>query len=71
MPDYFDLGDYTRAVTTRSALAQAWFTRGLLWSYAFNHEESARCFERAIADDPDLALGHWGTAPASLIFAPD
>ncbi len=64
MPDYFDLGDYTRAVTTRSALAQAWFTRGLLWSYAFNHEESARCFERAIADDPDLALGHWGLAYA-------
>jgi len=64
VPDYFDLGDYTRAVTTRSAQAQAWFTRGLLWSYAFNHEEAARCFERAIADDPDLALAHWGLAYA-------
>jgi tetratricopeptide (TPR) repeat protein len=64
VPDYFDLGDYTRAVTTRSAQAQAWFTRGLLWSYAFNYEEAARCFERAIADDPDLALAHWGLAYA-------
>ena len=65
MPDYdFDLGSYARGVTTSSAAARAWFTRGLLWTYAFNHEEAVRCFERAIADDPDCALAYWGLAYA-------
>jgi tetratricopeptide (TPR) repeat protein len=64
MSDYFDLGSYARPVTTSSAEAQAWFTRGLLWTYAFNHEEAARCFEHAIASDPDCALAYWGLAYA-------
>ena len=62
--DYFDLGGYTRPVTTASAQARAWFTRGLLWAYAFNHEEAVRCFERAIAADQDFALAYWGLAYA-------
>jgi tetratricopeptide (TPR) repeat protein len=60
----FDLGRYTRTVTTASADAQLWCNRGLVWSYAFNHEEAIRCFERAIAADPGLALAHWGVAYA-------
>ena len=64
MSDYFDLGGYTRAVTTSSAQARLWFTRGLLWTYGFNHEEAVRCFERAIANDPDCVLAHWGLAYA-------
>jgi tetratricopeptide (TPR) repeat protein len=64
MPDYFDLGSYTRPVTTSSAQAQAWFTRGLLWAYAFNHEEAVTCFEHAIAADPGCALSYWGLAYA-------
>src|SRR4249920_1648818 len=64
VPDYFDLGGYLRPVTTASAPAQAWFTRGLLWAYGFNHEEAVRCFERAIAADQDFALGYWGLAYA-------
>ena len=64
MPDYFDLGGYRREVTTSSAAARAWFNRGLLWTYAFNHEEAVRCFERAIANDPDCALAYWGLAYA-------
>jgi hypothetical protein len=36
----FDLGTYTRPVSTASPAAQAWFDRGLLWSYGFNHEEA-------------------------------
>jgi tetratricopeptide (TPR) repeat protein len=65
VPDYdFDLGSYTRKVTTSSAAAQAWFTRGLLWAYGFNHEEAVRCFTRAIANDPDCALAYWGVAYA-------
>jgi tetratricopeptide (TPR) repeat protein len=62
--DYFDLGSYAREVTTSSAQAQLWFTRGLVWTYAFNHEEAVRCFERAIDSDPGCALAHWGLAYA-------
>jgi len=64
MEDYFDLGGYTRQVTTSSAAAQAWFTRGLVWAYGFNHEEAAACFERAIEADPGCAMAHWGLAYA-------
>jgi tetratricopeptide (TPR) repeat protein len=64
MPDYFDLGTYQRTVTTASAAARLWFDRGLVWAYAFNHEESIRCFERAIEADPDCVLAYWGLAYA-------
>jgi tetratricopeptide (TPR) repeat protein len=64
MADYFDLGGYARPVTASSQDAQTWFTRGLVWAYAFNHEEAAECFERAAAADPGCALAHWGIAYA-------
>ena len=64
MSDYFDLGSFTREVTTSSQEAQVWFTRGLVWTYSFNHEEAAACFERAIASDPGCALAYWGLAYA-------
>src|ERR1700739_1455177 len=64
-PYPFDLGRYGRETSTRSAEAQRWFDRGLVWSYAFNHGEAIRCFERAIACDEDFALAHWGVAYAS------
>ena len=62
--DYFDLGSFTRPVSTRSAEAQLWFDRGLVWSYAFNHEEAVTCFEAAAAADPDCAMAYWGVAYA-------
>jgi len=64
MADYFDLGGYTRPVTTTSAQAQTWFSRGLVWAYGFNHEEAVRCFEQAISADADCAMAHWGLAYA-------
>ena len=65
MTDYdYDLGSHSFPVTTRSAEAQAWFDRGLLWCYGFNHEEALRCFERAAAADPECAMAHWGQAYA-------
>jgi tetratricopeptide (TPR) repeat protein len=64
MGEYFDLGDYTRPVTTSSPAAQLWFSRGLAWAYAFNHEEAVTCFERVIEADPGCALGYWGLAYA-------
>lgn len=61
---YYDLGSYHRAVETPSPQAQTWFDRGLIWAYAFNHEEAIRCFERALELDPDLAVARWGIAYA-------
>jgi tetratricopeptide (TPR) repeat protein len=61
----FDLGDSHRAASTSSPEAQAWFDRGLTWSYGFNHEEAVRCFERAVAADDEFALAHWGVAYAA------
>ncbi|HET9014510.1 MAG TPA: hypothetical protein VFN57_02865 [Thermomicrobiaceae bacterium] len=65
MSDYYDLGSYSRPVTTASPEAQTWFDRGLNWAYGFNHEEAVRCFRRAIAADPDCAMAHWGVAYSS------
>ncbi|KAJ6001336.1 hypothetical protein N7522_006563 [Penicillium canescens] len=62
MSDYYDLGDYRREVTTDNEDAQTWFSRGLIWAYAFNHEESIRCFEEVVSLDPTCAMGYWGLA---------
>lgn len=63
--EYFDLGKYHRAITTKSQDAQVWFNRGLIWSYSFNHAEAVRCFEQVIAHDRTCAMGYWGIAYAS------
>lgn len=62
--DYYDLGDYSRPVDTDSDDARKWFDRGLIWAYAFNHDEAIGCFEQALAHDPDLAIARWGIAYA-------
>jgi tetratricopeptide (TPR) repeat protein len=62
--DYFDLGQHSWPVSTSSEQAQLWFDRGLLWSYAFNHEEAVRCFEQALEYDPGCAMAYWGIAYA-------
>ncbi|MFM9441483.1 hypothetical protein [Streptomyces acidiscabies] len=62
--EYYDLGSYGRLVTTTSAEAQKWFDRGLVWTYAFHHEEAVACFEEAVRADPECAMAHWGIAYA-------
>jgi tetratricopeptide (TPR) repeat protein len=64
-PYPFRLGDFGRSASTSSPEAQAWFDRGLVWSYAFNHEEAVGCFERAIVADDRFALAYWGLAYAA------
>jgi tetratricopeptide (TPR) repeat protein len=65
VPYVFDLGSFGRATSSSSADARLWFDRGLAWSYAFNHEEAIRCFERAIACDERFGLAYWGLAYAA------
>ncbi|WP_320774631.1 hypothetical protein [Streptomyces sp. CRN 30] len=64
MDDYYDLGAHGRPVTTASREAQTWFDRGLVWTYAFHHEEAVSCFEAAAAADPECAMAYWGIAYA-------
>jgi hypothetical protein len=66
--DRFNLGANRRAVTTQSVEAQRWFDMGLNWCYGFNHDEGVKCFERALAVDPDCAMALWGAAYASGPF---
>ncbi len=65
MPEYYDLGRYTRSISTQSEEAQRWFDRGLIWCYGYNHEESVRCFQKAAELDPSCAMAYWGIAYAS------
>lgn len=60
--EYYDLGLYRRLVSTSNAETSEWFNRGLIWSYAFNHEEAAKCFNRAIEKDDKCCLAYWGLA---------
>jgi hypothetical protein len=34
--EYFDLGPFSRPITTQSPDAQVWFDRGLNWVYGYN-----------------------------------
>ena len=58
----FDLGRYSRTVTTTAPEAQAWFDQGLNWLYGFNHEAAIVCFKHAVAADHGCGMAHWGIA---------
>jgi tetratricopeptide (TPR) repeat protein len=60
----FDLGRYSRPVTTSSEVAQRAFDRGLIWIYGYNHEAAAEAFEEAIAADPACGAAYWALAYA-------
>src|SRR5499426_1077319 len=62
---YFDLGKYSRKVTTSAPEAQLWFDRGLNWLFGFNHGEAIKCFQRALQHDAECAIAHWGISYAS------
>ena len=63
--EYYDIDVYQRRVTTSSPDAQLWFNRGLVWTFAYFHDEAVACFQRAIAADPECAMAYWGVAYAA------
>src|SRR5262245_41318315 len=65
MDDYYDLGTYSRRVTTNSTDAQTWFDRGLNWLFGFNHAEAIKCFAKAAEHDPKCAMAQWGISYAA------
>jgi tetratricopeptide (TPR) repeat protein len=63
--DYpYDVGSYSRKVTTTSEDAQRWFDRGLNWCFGYHHEEAIACFQKALEIDPSCAMAHWGVGYA-------
>ncbi len=58
------IGDAHHPVSTKNAEAQQFFDQGLRFIYAFNHDESARSFQKASELDPKLAMAYWGIAEA-------
>jgi tetratricopeptide (TPR) repeat protein len=64
----FDLGTWSRKISTRSEASQIWFDRGLNWTYAYNHEEAVACFKRALEADAECAMAWWGIAYANGPF---
>jgi len=62
VPLYEGMGSHHREVTTSSALAQRYFDQGLVWAYAFNHDEAIRSFTKAAELDPGCAMAWWGIA---------
>jgi tetratricopeptide (TPR) repeat protein len=64
-PPRFDgLGKHARPVAARPD-ARVYFDQGLMFMFAFNHDEAVRAFRHAAALDPDCAMAHWGVALAS------
>lgn len=67
-PLFEHLGTYTRPVSTRNALAQRYFSQGLILTYGFNHAEARRSFLAALSLDPKCAMCAWG---AGLVLGPN
>jgi tetratricopeptide (TPR) repeat protein len=62
MPLLKGFGGWRHRITTSSPDAQRYFDQGLRLTYAFNHDEAVRSFERAVELDAGCAMCHWGIA---------
>ncbi len=62
---YYEVDVHDCPISTTSDDAQLWFNRGLVWTFAYFHEEALACFEKAVVADPECAMAHWGIAYAA------
>ena len=65
MPEHYNLGPYSRKITTSSPEAQRWFDRGLNWCFGYHHEEAIACWKKALEYDTSCAMAYWGIAYAT------
>jgi tetratricopeptide (TPR) repeat protein len=56
---------HTPPPTRVAACSQPLLDEGLLFAYAFHHDQAIRAFSRAAEADPECALAHWGVALAN------
>ncbi len=59
------MGSHRRKITTSSEDSQQLFNQGLIWLYAFNHDEAIRSFTQATKLEPDCAMAWWGISLAA------
>lgn len=57
-------GEYSRPITTDSALAQQFFDQGLRFAWGFYFPESIASYQEAARLDPDHPMPYWGMAHA-------
>ncbi len=62
VPLFQGMGDHHRKISTSSQKAQDYFDQGLIFAFAFNHDEAIRSFEEAVRLDPQCAMCWWGVA---------
>lgn len=62
VPLFEGMGDHHRKISTKSEAAQKYFDQGLIFAFAFNHDEAIRSFEEAAKQDPQCAMCWWGVA---------
>jgi tetratricopeptide (TPR) repeat protein len=65
VPLFAGLGTHSRKIQTRVPQAQQYVDQGLMFMFAFNHDEAVRAFRQAAHLDPDCAMAYWGIALAS------
>src|SRR5690242_5875761 len=65
VPLFDGLGMHSRKIETKSATAQRYFDQGLMFMFAYNHDEAVRAFRQAADFDPGCAMAYWGIALAS------
>lgn len=65
VPLFDGLGTHSRKVETKNPKAQRYFDQGLMFMFAYNHDEAVRAFQQAANLDPQCAMAHWGIALAS------
>ena len=56
------LGTHHRAVSNATREGQKYFDQGLVFAFAFNHDEAVRSFTEAARLDPNCAMDWWGVA---------
>jgi tetratricopeptide (TPR) repeat protein len=65
VPLFDGLGKHSRKIETGNPKAHRYFDQGLMFMFAYNHDEAVRAFRQAARLDPDCAMAYWGTALAS------
>lgn len=65
VPLFDGLGKHTRKIATSKPDSQKYFDQGLMFMFAFNHDEAIRAFRRAAEIDRECAMAFWGVALAS------